>query len=519
MESLNIISTLLSEIGPQRSQITETAYDTSWIAQLGELDPELSAHAIEWLREHQLPDGSWGAPRPHYHHDRLICTLGALTALTRLEHPCDQTRIERGRQSLEPELRNLPNDPCGETIGFEVLVPPLLLSAGALETLQKVQTDKRDILAHIIRKRSAKLATLPRNMINRFITVAHSAEMAGLDGQHLLDIDNLQEVNGSIGHSPSATAYFTLYTRYGNLPALQYLQKTVRRLASGGAPVIAPTDVFETTWVLYNLTLAGPLEPQYQPRYRELLDFLYRTWAPGLGIPQASQYTPRDSDDSGLVYTLLTPHGYTLDIEALFHYESPGHFRCFVVESNPSISANVHVLNALRIAGYPLSHPTVQKILRFLERTRTPRPFWFDKWHTSPYYPTSHTIITCTGYDNNFIQSSINWLLETQRPEGAWGYYMPTAEETAYVLQALFTWKRAGNSVPPDVLHRGVNWLAQHQNGAYPPLWIGKALYCPIYVVQSAIAGTLRMAEIEGIKSAKGVTLSNATPSLSHPRN
>lgn len=41
--------------------ISSTAYDTAWVAKLGQLDDELSDLALNWLCERQLPDGSWGA--------------------------------------------------------------------------------------------------------------------------------------------------------------------------------------------------------------------------------------------------------------------------------------------------------------------------------------------------------------------------------------------------------------------------------------------------------------------------
>src|SRR5687768_17883149 len=38
--------------------------------------------AMEWISENQLPDGSWGAKDIFHYHDRVICTLAAMIALT-----------------------------------------------------------------------------------------------------------------------------------------------------------------------------------------------------------------------------------------------------------------------------------------------------------------------------------------------------------------------------------------------------------------------------------------------------
>ena len=71
-------------------------------------------------------------------------------------------------------------------------------------------------------------------MISRNVTMAFSAEMAGTDGKHMLDVDNLQEDNGSVGVSPSATAYFATYISKGDEASLNYLRighEAGRRLA------------------------------------------------------------------------------------------------------------------------------------------------------------------------------------------------------------------------------------------------------------------------------------------------
>jgi hypothetical protein len=91
---------LLSEIGAGR--MNNNAYDTAWVARLGELDYTLSNNALDWICGHQLPDGSWGTESPFYYHDRMICTLAAITALTiRGRRAHDRVQIERGLEALE----------------------------------------------------------------------------------------------------------------------------------------------------------------------------------------------------------------------------------------------------------------------------------------------------------------------------------------------------------------------------------------------------------------------------------
>lgn len=477
---------LLKEIDPGQSQMTNTAYDTAWVARLCELDEPMPEQALEWIRSQQLSDGSWGASEPRYYHDRLVCTLAAMTALARRKEAQDRVRLRRAQWALETAIKGLKADPAGETVGFEMIVPTLLAEAEALGVIQ-CQDDS--LLGQLARRRAAKLAALPGGTISRFVTVAFSAEMVGPDGLHLLDVENLQEANGSVANSPAATAFFALHVRQ-DPAALGYL----RGVANDGAvPYVAPIEVFERTWPLWNLALTGPLDDESLALCQPHLDFLEAEWKPGEGIAACAGLTLLDGDDTSLTYEVLTRFGRPVNLETVLGYEEDDHFRCYALEANASISTNVHVLGALRQTGLRVQHPSVQKVLRFLRRMQHLQMFWFDKWHISPYYPTSHAVIACAGYDDDLVDDAVYWILETQNQDGSWGYYMPTAEETAYCLQALVIWKRHKGQVPNHVLKRGAVWLADHMEPPYPLLWIGKCLYCPVLVVRSAILSALML--------------------------
>jgi halimadienyl-diphosphate synthase len=480
---------LLKETGPGKMMIT--AYDTAWIARLVEIGEPIGELALEWLREHQLPDGSWGAEQPRYYHDRVICTLAAINALARRARPGDRARLRRAEAALETMTSRLGEDPAGETIGFELIVPTLLQEEKILGALHHEETE---VLRALSPLRSAKLAMLPNGMINRLVTVAFSMEMAGNDGKGLLDAEHLQEEDGSISYSPSATAYFALYVRRRDPAALAYLRSVA---SDGTAPNVSPFDVFEQAWVLWNLKFAiGLLDEKIVDLCQPHLDFLERSWSPGVGAGFAKEYAPKDGDETSIVYDVLSCYDRSVDVEAVLSYEKPYYFRCFDLESTPSISANIHILGALQQAGFEITHPAIKKLLRFLSEARTNGAFWFDKWHVSPYYATSHSAMACTGYDDAMASTAINWILSSQNDDGSWGYYSSTAEETAYCLQALAIWNRChSNQIDRDVFRRGQEWLIQHSSPPYPPLWIGKCLYCPELVVKSAILCALALIE------------------------
>jgi halimadienyl-diphosphate synthase len=483
---------LLREIGP--GWMLPTAYDTAWVARLGEVDEPLSRKALQWITENQLPDGSWGASTPFYYHDRVICTLAAMIALAKHGRRAqDRKQLDRGREALEQIIQRAPQgvmaNPHGATIGFELIVPTLVAEAEALGILPPNGGDA--ISADAASQRAVKLAKLQGHKINRFMSAAHSVEMLGCDKQEMLEVENLLEANGSCACSPSATAYFASQISPGNPDALAYLHRVISR--EGGIPNFAPFDVFEPAWVLWNFALTDCSDERLLALCQPHLDFLEAAWVPGQGVAAGAGFTSKDSDDTSLTYDVLTRFGRSVDLDAVLSFERNDHFNCFALEADPSLSANVHVLSALRQAGLRAEHPSVQKTLRFLQKMQTVGTFWFDKWHISPYYTTAHTVMACAGYADDLVQNAVEWLLATQGAYGAWGHYVPTAEETAYCLQALVIWRRQGRHVPLEVLRRGVAWLAEHALPPYPALWVGKCLYSPEWVIRSAVLSALTL--------------------------
>ncbi len=482
---------LLKEIGPGR--MSNTAYDTAWVARLGEIDKTMSDAALDWICENQLPDGSWGAAMPVYYHDRLTCTLAAMIALgSRGRRLHDRRQVERGLEALERmtsgATKGLMANPSGATVGFEMIVPTLLAEA---EAMGIVKNQSERILGRISRQRASKLAYIKDQMISRHVTMAHSAEMAGPDATRLLYTNDLQEVNGSVANSPSATAYFAKQVSPGNEAALKYLKSVA---IDGGVPNVAPFEVFERVWVIWNFSLAQQMDEEVSELCQPHIEYLSKTWRAGRGVGFAADYTPTDGDDTAVTYELLARFGRAPDTDAIFTFENSDHFRCFQFESDPSVSANIHVLAALRYAGLSLDHPAVQKVIGFLKRVRIGETYWADKWHISPYYATAHAVIACTGYLDDLAKPAAEWLVNSQNLDGSWGFYMPTAEETAYCLQALAIWNRTGHVVPTNTMRNGQIWLSDHWNSDYPALWIGKCLYTPDRVVRSTVLSALDLA-------------------------
>lgn len=463
---------------------TPSAYDTAWVARLHEIDAPLADKALEWICEHQLPDGSWGASQPHYFHDRAICTLAALGVLyQRGRRAKDQLQRERGVAALERAFQGLAADPAGATPGFELLVPTLMKEA---RNLGMPSVGGERLLSRLERHRAAKLAILPGNVINRYITPAFSLEMTGVDEQRLLDIPNLRDPNGAVACNPSATAYF-LANIQADQQGLDYLRTQVK---DGAVTANTPFENFETSWVLWNLAQANVFDANRavaQPH----LDLLTQHWRPGKGSAFTVWCGLIDGDTTSMMFDALALWGQAPDVETLLKFETPTHFRCYQLETNPSLSTNVHMLGALQRAGLPPEHPALQKIIAFLRQNRT-LTYWYDKWHVSPYYTTAHVILNArqTPAMADLVEDAVEWILATQHPNGAWGYYLPTAEETAYCLQALLSL----DLPKTEKIIKAIDWLEAHIEPPYPQMWFAKALFSPELIVRSAILAALKLA-------------------------
>jgi halimadienyl-diphosphate synthase len=472
-----------------RVTMSNTAYDTAWVARVPEDDGSsvpAFPKALEWLVRRQYPDGSWGSSIPYYH-DRIISTMA--TVVTLAEHNNGSSHaeaVQRGERYLQQNMQFLYRDPF-ETVGFELIFPTLLQKARHLGLDLPNSIDK---YTHI---RQEKLKKIPHDMIySREVTTAHSLEFMGSE----LDVDRtseLQEGNGSFGNSPSATAYF-LSEHGNNATARQYLSETVG-VGGGAARPLHPVEIFNKNWVLYNLDMTGLLD-ELKGEAKPHLDYIYETWDPRRGIGFSRQYSVPDLDDTAVAFKLLRQAGYDVAPDVFTYYEMDDRFICFPYERNPSLGVQVHLLDALRVCPDSTLQPRmVEKALGFY-RTQVHNARWLDKWHTSPFYILSHAIIAAIGYDDDLVREQVECIIASQCSDGSWGYYGPTSEETAYCLQALMVYHNQVKPVNQAVLYHAAQYLYDnYQTQSYPALWIDKCLYCPTHIVRSAIISALWMYE------------------------
>lgn len=468
--------------------IQPTDYDTSWMARLREADGSLAyPDLLDLLMSRQHSDGSWGSQIP-YVHDRLLTTLVIVLLLARSGHRRQDLEQRRaGERYIWRHAGSLHHD-AHKTIGFEMILPTLLAEGRELG-LNLPYTQLR----HYDAERARKLSLLPMDRIFHSQTSATFSLEAFAGSVNLEAASGLLLEDGSMATSPSATAFLLdqaadWRSRYPE--SVGYLEGLLARQRSG-VPTVAPTDIFARAWMLYNLRWGGLLDRRNgatAPLYKHLSESVGPEgvgWA-SVGIP--------DSDNTATALLALQRGGYEADGSCLLGYERERHFAVLGHELDPSVSANLHILEALETLPQSERPRVRDKILDYLIRARHYETFWSDKWHASIYYPTSVALMVLPPYLPDEMETTLGWLLSTQHAGGAWGQYGPTAEETALVLLALLNYQRTVRSIDQEPLRQAAEYLLVSERPLetdYPELWVSKTLYAPAIVIRSTIIAAL----------------------------
>jgi halimadienyl-diphosphate synthase len=485
-QALDLVKNLTGRMSP-------SPYDTAWLARVptdggnGAKWPDL----LEWLLEHQWPDGSWGGAIPYYH-DRIICTLAAIIALKeRGEGRWVHGAIRQGERFIWQNLHRLRLDPF-ELVGFELILPTLLMEALDIGL---------DVPTHTCgygEVRLEKLSLIPPNLLySSQITTVHSLEFLGKSGE-AAKLQEAKATNGSLGNSPAATAYLLLRAGQDG-HALDYLEDVLR--SNQRVTYLHPWRMFELTWVLHGLTFCGDslLEQLDECVWCELQAAFSERGAgldPSFGI--------EDGDITSVTARLLTLGGYAVEPNALmrFEHEKTRTFRTYKYERNISLGTNVHALEAVALlADYPGRREVLDRVVALLLTRRVFDTYWIDKWHSSPYYATAHVLVGLLRVAPALLEEyhrTVDWLLHTQREDGSWGFFdRGTVEETAYVLIALLHFHRH-SQVDRRALERGarfLQWAYLESAVPWPELWIGKDLFIPEDVVQATVLSAMILYE------------------------
>lgn len=471
---------LLENLGS--GTIQGVAYDTAWVARLARRYPGYGFDdCVQWLRQNQYEDGTWGASLLHYH-DRFASTLAAIVALREVGDSIrDERRVKRGEEALWKLVSHLSQDDS-DTVGFPVVSTSLAQDAAELGL--DVPRPPIRYAAGYQKKVQGLLAQPQRDWRRN----ALSFSLEGL-WRAVKPDDVVLEYNASVASSPAATAALLL-TRH-DAAALEYLQCI--KEPDGSIPALAPIDIFDISWSLSHMRGISLLHPDI-PAVRRVLDYLWERWSPETGLYYSPSFRVPDLDITSASFVLLRWGGYPVQADIFNYFELEDHFCTYREEANPSAAAHLRLLLALQACPeHPQQPAWMEKTLKALRRFDENGSYWWDKWHASPYYVSDLAVHALINVDRDFAASRLKWVRRTQNDDGGWGYLgQSTPEETAYALDALLLWDRAVAPVDPEVLKQGAQFLRVHQHiREYTPLWISKGLYAPRNIVKAVILNAL----------------------------
>jgi hypothetical protein len=479
------------------SDLSPAWYDTAqvvqaWLRRPSTVPAAVAQSGLDTLLRAQCSDGSWGydrAPRGY----RVVPTLAAVAALLAAgagaTGPVAAARsasaARRALTFLAGEPEHLAPQRLPDTIAVELIVPALL--EGIERELPRTDAAYDGIctalrLQEPALRRLAQHRTAARTGAELPPASHHSLEVLGELPAGYRHADFIRD--GCLACSPAATAAAVSWSDQPCQPAVAYLTLEGTRL--GGAwPTVAPVTVFEAALLIGAAGRFG-----VRPTEEVVADLapwlVAQLTTEGCGAGPA---LAPDSDDTAIVLYALHQLGQPWSPRALFGYEAGTHFATFPGERTVSSSVNAHVLDVLRAARAGGDRDGVARGIgtatRFLLETQHPDGRWTDKWHASPFYATACAVLAlCPDQQPRVtavVDRAIAWVLERQRPDGSWGCWTGTREETAYAVQTLLSADAGWRAVA-----RGVGFLAEAP-AEDPPLWHAKELYAPHRIVDTLV--------------------------------
>ncbi|MEU8085241.1 prenyltransferase/squalene oxidase repeat-containing protein [Micromonospora sp. NPDC049101] len=468
--------------------------------------PWLTGHdrRLRYLLDAQRADGGWGGAGGY----AVVPTVSAVEALLSTLRGTEDSvgdplaaAATRGLEVLADWLGR--GTPLPDTPAADLIVPALVERINDHLAFFATRDDRRfaDGLRALPggdRRRLDAVRALVGSGRPVPQKLVHAFEVLGLVARRHAGVS---PVAGAVGASPAATAAWIgdPATPGADPETLAYLRDAVGPL-DGPVPCCTPITVFERAWALSNLARAGvPVRPA--PKLvAELTAALGPQGTPtGPGLPA-------DADTTSVTLYALARFGHPVDPASLLHFDLGTHFCTWQGEDGRSVTTNAHVLEALgwharhTSAGASRYADRVVALAGWLGDEQQPDGSWADRWHASPYYATSCVVAALDTYApadiaGPAVDRAVDWLVATQRADGAWGRWAGTAEETAYALHVLLGVRRPARPGVPEAIGRGLRRLAEvDDRDEHPPLWHDKDLYAPVLIVRAAVLAARQLA-------------------------
>jgi hypothetical protein len=500
---------IASMAGQPWGQVSASGYETGRLVVLA---PGLAGQAerLDHLVDTQNRDGSWGAPDGYAlvptlsASDALLCALdrdlaavaGTRSGRARLVHAA-----ERGLLVLFGGLA-ADEGPVPDMPARELITAALIGAVNArLDSYHNSTTRLRPPggpgPAQIAALTGFVAAGAPLD-----VKLMHALEVTGPAARG--SATARPTPIGAVGASPAATAAWLGADRVTDPadPSARYLAAAVEL---GGGPVgcTTPITLFERAWVLSTLARSGLVRPGPSDPVHGLVHSL-RT---GLGPDGAATGPglPTDADTTAVTLHALALLGEPRDPACLLGFQTGAYFCTWPGEQGISTTVNAHVLDALGAVDAvrpdlgPAYRPVIATVTAWLIERQSPQGWWRDRWHASDYYATFccasavHDASTRPGPDElGSVRRAVRWVLDTQRADGAWGRWGPSAEETAYAVLTLLL--RPSSRAVADAVRAAYPHLVAGLHDPVdraPALWHDKDLYRPHAIVRAFVLAAI----------------------------
>nr|AOG18231.1 diterpene synthase [Taiwania cryptomerioides] len=353
------IRSLFSEI--KRTHTPVSAYDTAWLAIVPSLEnlqlPQFP-QCLSWIMENQLWDGSWGLLDFPYIKDNLSHTLACLIALRRWNVGTEN--VEMGLRFIKENIGKVTSEDRCNLIGFDLIFTSMLEDARGLSL--ELPYDSPPIKL-MLTKREEFLKSIEINHMNVYDTTLIFI-VEGI--QRIVDWNKVlihQNKDGSLFHSPSATACALIHTRKYSF--LKYLESVLENLENE-VPNIYPKNVVAALSMVNSLESLG-IASHFEHEIKQALDGLYRCWTENKIIEGIS--SALDISNISISFRILRWNGYDVSPDVFLSYVKDGDFLLFLEKSDQAVIAilNLYKASQLMFPGERILEETKSFSQNYLE--------------------------------------------------------------------------------------------------------------------------------------------------------
>ncbi|XP_021847203.2 S-linalool synthase [Spinacia oleracea] len=347
-----INETILSRVIDNPSlTITPSAYDTAWVAMIGDRkdkqEKPLFSSCLEWILNNQKPEGFWGERDYHGNPtiDSLPTTLACMVALKTWNLGSDH--IERGMAFINTNSTRLLKLQDVHNVfpqRFAMVFPSMVELARCTDLQVIFDEEVKEVVARVLRQQQEILTSEEVVDSDRYPPLLSCLEVLPPTFP-VGDATLLSKLSGdgSLFRSPSATAAAFMATR--NSQMLPYLHHLVQNF-NGGVPSMYPIDDDDEDYIPINmvdqLQRLG-LSKLFPNQINCMLENILREYN-AHKPSELCGLIPADIYKSSLAFQLLRLHGYKVSARKFCWFLNDANAMKYIEENYKKFATAIYSL-------------------------------------------------------------------------------------------------------------------------------------------------------------------------------